>query len=114
VLASGLDALPRGAQAGLYVGSAVGVVLALIEEFVPKRLKKYTLSSTAVGIAFVIPAWNSISMFVGALLAWIVFRADRERADRYSLALASGFIAGESLIAVLVAGLVAFNVLGGG
>jgi uncharacterized oligopeptide transporter (OPT) family protein len=114
VLAQGMDALPHGAQGGLLIGGAAGIVLALVEEFVPKSLKKYTLSSTAVGIAFVIPAWNSISMFLGALLAWLFLRADKERADRYSLALASGFIAGESLIAVIVAALVAFNVLAPG
>ncbi|HVZ34137.1 MAG TPA: OPT family oligopeptide transporter [Polyangiaceae bacterium] len=114
VLAQGLDALPHGAQGGLLVGSAVGIVLALIEDLAPPHLKKYTLSSTAVGIAFVIPAWNSISMFLGALLAWVFLKADRPRAERYSLAVASGFIAGESLIAVLVAGLVAFNVLSSG
>jgi OPT family oligopeptide transporter len=114
VLAQGLDALPRGAQAGLLIGSAAGVVLALVEDFVPKPLKKYTLSSTAVGIAFVIPAWNSISMFIGALLAWLFSRLNQPRAERYNIALASGFIAGESLIAVLVAALVAFNVLSAG
>ncbi len=113
VLAQGLDALPTGAQPGLLIGCAVGVVLALIEDFVPRRLKKYTLSSTAVGIAFVIPAWNSISMFIGALLAWLFARARPEQAERYNLAVASGFIAGESLIAVVVAALVAMNVLGG-
>jgi putative OPT family oligopeptide transporter len=114
VLARGIDALPHGARAGLFIGAAAGVVLALVEEFVPKPLKKYTLSSTAVGIAFVIPGWNSISMFLGGLLAWVFFKANRTAADRYSLALASGFIAGESLIAVLVAALVAFNVLQAG
>jgi putative OPT family oligopeptide transporter len=111
VLARGLDALPHGARAALLIGMAVGVALALFEEFAPKPLKKYTLSSTAVGIAFVIPAWNSISMFVGSLLAWVYFRANRSRAERYNLALASGLIAGESLMAVVVALLVAVNVL---
>jgi putative OPT family oligopeptide transporter len=111
VLARGLDALPHGARPALLMGAAVGVVLALIEEFAPKSLKPYTLSSTAVGIAFVIPAWNSISMFVGALLAWLYFKTNRAKAERYNLALASGLIAGESLMAVLVALLVAVNVL---
>jgi OPT family oligopeptide transporter len=114
VLAHGIDALPQGAQAGLLMGGAAGVALALMEAFVPKHLGKYTLSSTAVGIAFVIPAWNSISMFIGGLLAWIYLRANRPHAERYSLAVAAGFIAGESLIAVFVAALVAFNVLHAG
>jgi OPT family oligopeptide transporter len=111
VLAQGVEALPAGAGAGLLIGGAAGIVLALIEDLAPKHLKKYTLSSTALGIAFVIPAWNSISMFVGGLLAWIFLRISRPHAERYSLAVAAGFIAGESLIAVFVAALVAFQVL---
>ncbi|HTV17032.1 MAG TPA: OPT family oligopeptide transporter [Polyangiaceae bacterium] len=114
VLAQGLDALPPGAQSGLLIGAAVGVVLALIEDRAPKHLKKYTLSSTAVGIAFVIPAWNSISMFVGGLLAWVFARLHARKAEKYSLSVAAGFIAGESLIAVLVAALVAMHVLQAG
>jgi putative OPT family oligopeptide transporter len=114
VLAQGIDALPHGVQAGLWIGGAVGLVLAMMEECVPRHLQKYTLSSTAVGIAFVIPAWNSISMFLGGLLAWIYLRVNRRHAERYSLAVAAGCIAGESLIAVLVAALVAFNVLHAG
>ncbi|MBI2893782.1 MAG: OPT/YSL family transporter [Deltaproteobacteria bacterium] len=114
VLAQGLHALPQGATAGLMIGGAVGIALALIEDLVPKSLKKFTLSSTAVGIAWVIPAWNSISMFLGSLLAWIIFKSSQEKADRYTLAVASGFIAGESLIAVLIAALVAANVLSSG
>ena len=112
VLAKGLGALPTGATSGLLIGGAVGIVLALIEDFVPKEYKKYTLSSTAAGIAWVIPAWNSFSMFLGSLLAWLYVRANAARAERYNLAVASGFIAGESLIAVLIAALVAANVLG--
>jgi OPT family oligopeptide transporter len=111
VLAHGLDALPQGAAIALLIGGITGIGLALIEDFAPKHWKKYTLSSTAVGIAFVIPAWNSISMFLGSFVAWIFLRLHRARAERYSLAVAAGFIAGESLVAVLVAALVASQVL---
>jgi OPT family oligopeptide transporter len=111
VLAQGFDALPPGARGGLLIGGAVGVVLAVIEDRVPKHLKKYTLSSTAVGIAFVIPAWNSISMFMGGFLAWVFAKLHAQKAERYSLAIAAGFIAGESLVAVLVAALMAANLL---
>jgi uncharacterized oligopeptide transporter (OPT) family protein len=111
VLAKGLGALPTGAREGLLLGGLAGIVLAVIEELVPKEKKKYTLSSAAAGIAWVIPAYNSFSMFLGALLAWIYLQVNRPKAERYSLAVASGIIAGESLISVLVAALRAAHVL---
>ena len=114
VLAHGLGALPQGAREAVLVGGAVGVFLTLIEELVPQDKKKYTISSAAAGIAWVIPAWNSFSMFFGAFLAWVFYRVNRPRAERYSLAVASGIIAGESLIAVAIAALVASHLLQAG
>jgi uncharacterized oligopeptide transporter (OPT) family protein len=114
VLAQGLDALPAGAKEGALIGGAAGTVLSLFEELVPRDKKRYTLSSAAVGIAWVIPAWNSLSMFLGALLAWLVTRANRTKGERYNLAVASGLIAGESLMAILVAALVALHLLSSG
>jgi uncharacterized oligopeptide transporter (OPT) family protein len=111
VLAKGFGALPTGAREGLLIGGIAGIVLALIEELVPKDKRKYTLSSAAVGIAWVIPAYNSFSMFLGAMLAWIYLRVNRPQAERYTLAVASGIIAGESLIAVFVRALEAAGVL---
>ena len=113
ILTSGLGALPTGAADGILIGAAAGVVIALVEELVPKASKKYTLSSAAVGIAWIIPGYNSVSLFLGALLAWAFARVSRPKAERYSIAVASGLIAGESLVAVLIAALVALGVLGG-
>ena len=114
VLAHGLGALPQGAREAVLVGGAVGVFLTLIEELVPQDKKGYTISSAAAGIAWVIPAWNSFSMFFGAFLAWVFYRVNRPRAERYSLAVASGIIAGESLVAVAIAALVASHLLQAG
>jgi OPT family oligopeptide transporter len=114
LLARGLDALPHGAKPGLLIGGLLGIAFALVEDLVPRQYKKYTLSSTAVGLAWVIPAFNSFSMFLGSFLAWIFFKANKPKAERYSLAVASGFIAGESLMAVLIAILVVTKVLQSG
>jgi putative OPT family oligopeptide transporter len=113
LLASGLGALPTGAAAGILLGAAAGVALAAVEELVPKAYRKYTLSSAAVGVAWIIPGFNSVSLFLGALLAWVFQRVSQPKAERYSIAIASGLIAGESLVAVLIAALVAVGVLGG-
>ncbi len=103
VLSEGLEHMPQGAVTGALVGGLIGIVLALLEEYVPKQYKKYTPSSTGIGIAFVVPFFNSFSMFLGALLVWLWGRSNEKAAESYAVPIASGLIAGESLIAVGIA-----------
>jgi uncharacterized oligopeptide transporter (OPT) family protein len=60
----------------------------------------------------VIPGSNALSMFLGAFGAWAWRRFRRPSADRYVTPVASGLIAGESLMGVAIALLVAAGVLG--
>ena len=99
LLADGVQALPPGAFQAIIVGAALGIVLTLIEEFSPPHVRKWLPSTTGLGIAGVIPAFNSIAMFVGALIAWAVARS-RPQAGDYAVPVASGLIAGESLVGV--------------
>jgi len=101
MLADGIGALPKGAIAGIIVGGIVGIVLTLLEEFFPKY-RKWIPSTTGLGIAGVIPAFNSISMFLGALGAWLLMRSKPETAEKYTVAVSSGLIAGESLMGVAI------------
>ncbi len=57
------------------------------------------------------PASNALAMFLGAWLAWTWRRWWRASAERYLTPVASGLIAGESLMGVAIALLVAFGVL---
>jgi uncharacterized oligopeptide transporter (OPT) family protein len=50
----------------------------------------------------VIPAFNSIAMFAGALIAWLVARARPNVAETYTVPVSSGLIAGESLMGVAI------------
>jgi uncharacterized oligopeptide transporter (OPT) family protein len=100
LLAKGFDALPAGAIEAIVVGGALGVVLTLLEEFGPARWKPWLPSTTGLGIAGVIPAFNAISMFTGALIAWLVARAAPKAAEDYTVPVSSGLIAGESLMGV--------------
>lgn len=88
--------------------------LAVIDDRVLEHMKKYTVSSTAGGIAPVIPAWNGISMFIGGFLSWVFAKLHARKAERYSLALTAGFSATASLVAVLAAALMAANLLQAG
>jgi uncharacterized oligopeptide transporter (OPT) family protein len=101
LLADGVQALPPGAFQAILVGAALGIVLTLVEEFSPPHVRNWLPSTTGLGIAGVIPAFNSISMFVGALLAWAVARANPKAAD-FTVPVASGLIAGESLVGVAI------------
>ena len=79
-----------------------GILIALAEEFLPKRYVKWIPSATGLGIAGVIPAFNSISMFLGAFAAWIWLKTHRKSAEDYTISGASGLIAGESLTGVSI------------
>jgi uncharacterized oligopeptide transporter (OPT) family protein len=68
-------------------------------------------SPSGLGIAMVIPGSNAVAMFLGAFLAWAWRRFRQASADRYVTPIASGLIAGESLMGVVVALLVAFKVI---
>ena len=102
LLAKGLDALPAGALTAIVVGAVLGVALTLLEEFAPKRWKPWIPSTTGLGIAGVIPAFNSIAMFAGALLAWLAAKASPKAAESYTVPVSSGLIAGESLMGVAI------------
>lgn len=111
LLSAGLKALPLSARWGLLWGGLFGIIMTLLERIFPKA-RKYMPSPTAMGIAFVIPAFNSVSMFIGALIAWIIEKRAPKFSDQYTMSVASGLIAGESLMGIAVAMLIAFQFMG--
>ncbi|NBW97452.1 MAG: OPT family oligopeptide transporter [Planctomycetia bacterium] len=102
LLAKGIDSLPKGALAAIAVGAAVGVALTLLEEYAPKPWRPWLPSTTGLGIAGVIPAFNAIAMFAGALVAWLFARARPRDAETFTVPVSSGLIAGESLMGVAI------------
>jgi len=102
LLAKGIEALPAGAVTAIIVGAVLGIVLTLLEEFGPRAWRPWLPSTTGLGIAGVIPAYNSIAMFAGALSAWLLARARPQVADTYTVPVSSGLIAGESLMSVAI------------
>ncbi|MDP3278917.1 MAG: OPT family oligopeptide transporter [Deltaproteobacteria bacterium] len=101
-LSHGVHSLHPTARWGMLVGAILGIILPLLEKAFPKH-KNYIPSAMGVGLALVIPAWNSVSMFVGALLAYGFAKHNEAKAERYVIPIASGLIAGESLLGVAVA-----------
>ena len=99
-LAGGLSAIPGSALLAVAVGAAVGIGAAVLEHY---RSPKWLPSMPAVWLAMVIPASLAITMFVGSLLALALERLRATLAQRFTIAAASGLIAGESLTGVAAA-----------
>ena len=103
LLATGLDALHPSARWGMVIGGLIGLALPLLERMLPQRVKTYVPSATGLGLAFVIPFFNSLSMFLGALIAWLLEKTKPDTAERYVIPVSAGLIAGESILGIVVA-----------
>lgn len=101
VLARGVGSLDPTARAAALAGAVLGLVLPLLERRF-RTVARFIPSPMGLGLAFVIPGFNAISMFLGALIALLLGRWRRRLADDYVVPVASGIIAGESLMAIVV------------
>jgi len=108
LVSAGWSALPRYAVHGVFIAGGVGVALALLDG---TRLRHYLPSAVGVGVAMVVPAIYSISMFLGSMLHLYLKRRNPQWFEDYYAALASGGIAGEGLVAVLAAALIVTGLL---
>jgi uncharacterized oligopeptide transporter (OPT) family protein len=100
VLSAGFEAVPEGAVPAMAIAAMLGVLLVLGERTLPPWLGGKLPSGPAIGLAFVIPAWNSISMCLGGVIAALLWRYRPDWAERRQTALAAGLVAGESLAGV--------------
>jgi uncharacterized oligopeptide transporter (OPT) family protein len=103
----GLENLHPLARQGIWVGLALGAVFALTERARPDW-KKWLPSATGVGFGLMLPFSTPLSFLLGALAAEVFTHLSRVRAERYVVPIASGVIAGESILGVVVAALNTF------
>jgi uncharacterized oligopeptide transporter (OPT) family protein len=101
-LVVGIDSLPVELRWLCAAAGAFGLVCAIVEKTVPKRVAPYIPSAAGIGVAMTLPGSNSIAMFVGAAIAWLVARRSRALADRAVIPVSSGLIAGESLTGIVI------------
>lgn len=102
LLSVGIGALHPTARAGLAIGLLVGTALTVLEAVFP-RFRGRIPSAMGVGLAMVIPFFNSLSMFLGAGVALVLERKRPKLAESYVVPVSSGLIAGESLLGIVVA-----------
>lgn len=97
----------------LLIGVALGAVLIGIDELLRRRGGVARLPVLAVGLGIYLPPSVNMPLVIGALLSWCVARrlrhvdvSTRERSQQRGVLLASGLIVGESLMGVLMAGVI--------
>ena len=101
LLSGGISSLPTSAVWAVVVGSLLGLVLPTIE-FLAPRARRFLPSAMGLGLGMVVEFSNSLGFTIGAVIAWVWMRARRQQAESFNVPLASGFVAGESLVAALL------------
>jgi uncharacterized oligopeptide transporter (OPT) family protein len=109
LLTQGVHLLPVTARWAIVVGALVGIAMPLYERLFPKHTK-YMPSAIGLGLAWVIPFQNALSFAIGAVIALVWMRWRRGSAERLTIPVASGLVAGESLVAAFIA--IACTVIG--
>ena len=97
LFAIGIKALPDGTPIAIAIAAMLGILLPVLDRTLPKNFKHWVPSASALGLAFVINGHNSISMFVGALIALVIGKVVPGWTDRFWVTICAGIIAGESL-----------------
>jgi uncharacterized oligopeptide transporter (OPT) family protein len=81
------------------IGGMVGILLTLLPRAFPTRAP-WIPSPAGLGLAWTFHWYYGVLFFAGALLAWWVERRRPRWAEEYTFPVASGWIAGESLMGV--------------
>jgi putative OPT family oligopeptide transporter len=96
-------------QTSTAVGAVAGIILTLLEQ--RKSWRPFIPSPAGVGIGMLIPVNAVPVIFLGAVLDQVWARIAPSSQQRYSIATASGLIAGEALVAVLIPLLVTIGLM---
>lgn len=100
VFAQGIEAMPPGSHVAMVIAGVLGILGAIADRMLPAHVVRWTPSMVAVGLAFTIQVWVSISFAIGAVVAMAAQRVNPGWSQRFLIVLAAGVIAGETLAGV--------------
>ncbi len=106
----------------IYIGIGLGVVLVAIDQILKRTTKSLCLPPLAVGMGIYLPPVVQTPLVVGAVLGYFLRKHLRAQGgeeaeaagNRRGTLFASGLIVGESIIGVLLAGVIVVSVTNGG
>ena len=98
-LSGGIQALGPVKIWSIVVGGAVGVVLTLLPRIFPRH-QHLIPSPAGLGLAWTFHWYYGLLFFIGGLLGWWAEKQYPEWSEEFTFPIASGWIAGESLMGV--------------
>lgn len=102
LLAAGLESLHPTARIALWIGGAVGIVLVILQRVLPPKAKVWVPSPLGLGLAFTFHFWYALSMFIGGVISFVVSKRNEKLEQTFTVPMASGLIAGESLMGIFL------------
>ena len=98
----GFSQLPPSARMAIVIGALVGVSLPLLGKLLPKAAP-FLPSAMGLGLSWVLVFSNCQAFAIGGVIAWLWGKLHARTGEAYCVPLASGLIAGESLVKALIA-----------
>jgi putative OPT family oligopeptide transporter len=99
------------------IGMVIGLFLVMFNELLKAQGSRFRTHCMPVAVGLYLPIALSFPIFVGGLIRWLIIRYHSDRpkeelkqAEARGTLAASGLIAGEAVMGILVAGLVAANI----
>jgi len=100
ILSKGFSALPPSALIALAVGAGLGILFTVLEQ--RKEWRAWVPSPTGIGIGMLVPASAVATIFLGGVIDFAWKKRNAQHAENYLIPVASGFIAGDALVAVIL------------
>jgi putative OPT family oligopeptide transporter len=105
---AGLGAMPRYAALAGGIGFLMGLLLAAL---IRTRIGRFVPSPAAMGMAIITPFSLSAAVFLGGVVFLVFKRLRPDASDASVMSVAAGGIAGESVMGVVIATLIATGLL---
>jgi uncharacterized oligopeptide transporter (OPT) family protein len=100
-LSHGLAALDPVKVWSIVIGATVGLLFSVLPMIFPKQ-QKYLPSAAGFGLAWIFQWYYALMFFLGAIIAYVWQRQAPKNAEEFTYPVASGVIAGGSLMGVAI------------
>jgi uncharacterized oligopeptide transporter (OPT) family protein len=112
LLSNGFTSLHPTARYALVIGGLIGILIPILERILPEKTRKYVPSAMGLGLAWTFHFWYAFSMFIGGTAALLLEKKKAAIAEKFTIPVASGLIAGESLMGIFITLMAAMGWIG--